>query len=253
MIKLSGIGKSYQGSAILRQLNLEFPTGKTTALLGSSGSGKSTILRLITGLTAPDAGDIFFGDERITALNILGIRQRIGYVLQDGGLFPHLTAKQNVTLMANFLRWNKVDLNARISNLAELTKIEPRFLDKFPRQLSGGEKQRVSIMRALMLTPEVLLLDEPLGALDPITKKTLQIDLKEVFKNLNKTVVLVTHDLHEAFFLADFIAILHEGTVAQMGTQRDLIEMPANDFVARFVNAQRNSLFEIANENEALS
>jgi osmoprotectant transport system ATP-binding protein len=164
----------------------------------------------------------------------------MGYVIQDGGLFPHLTAAQNALLMATYLRRPASEMRSRLKELCDLTHFPPEGLDRYPVELSGGQRQRVSLMRALMLDPDVLLLDEPLAALDPLVRASLQTDLKEIFRRLQKTVVLVTHDMAEAGYLADKIVLLMEGRIIQQGTLEDLRERPASRFVSDFLTAQRS-------------
>ena len=166
----------------------------------------------------------------------------MGYVVQDGGLFPHLTAHGNVTLMAHYLGWNARRIETRLAELTELTRFPDDGLTRYPTQLSGGQRQRVSLMRALMLEPDVLLLDEPLGALDPIIRSELQTDLRRIFQALAKTVLLVTHDLSEAGFFGDLIVLLRDGKIVQQGRLADLLGTPADPFVTRFINAQRGPL-----------
>src|SRR5438552_13661798 len=166
----------------------------------------------------------------------------MGYVVQDGGLFPPLTGRSNVTLMARYLGWDGQRIETRLAELAELTQFPTDGLMRYPTQLSGGQRQRVSLMRALMLDPDVLLLDEPLGALDPIIRSELQTDLRRIFRTLTKTVVLVTHDLSEAGFFGDLIVLLRAGKILQQGALADLVRAPADPFVARFINAQRGPL-----------
>jgi osmoprotectant transport system ATP-binding protein len=167
------------------------------------------------------------------------LRRSMGYVIQDGGLFPHLTARDNTALLARYLGWDRDRVNSRIDELADLTRFPPDALDRYPTELSGGQRQRVGIMRALMLDPSVLLLDEPMGALDPLVRYELQEDLRGIFRRLTKTVVLVTHDLSEAGFFGDVVILLGEGRIVQQGTLDDLVHHPADPFVTRFVNAQR--------------
>ena len=166
----------------------------------------------------------------------------MGYVIQDGGLFPHLSAADNVALLARHLGWDETRVTARIDALADLTHFPTDYFDRFPAQLSGGQRQRVSLMRALMLDPDVLLLDEPLGSLDPIVRSDLQQDLRDIFCTLNKTVVLVTHDMGEAGFFGDIIVLMREGRIVQQGTLSQLINEPADNFVERFIHAQRTAL-----------
>jgi osmoprotectant transport system ATP-binding protein len=239
MIELVGITKSYATLRALRSLDLKIPEGSITVLIGPSGCGKSTILRLIIGLIRPDSGRIYFDGKEVEPAAILELRRRIGYVIQEGGLFPHLTARGNVELMPRHLGWDKGETERRVRELAELCRFPAAGLSRYPAQLSGGERQRVSLMRALMLDPQLLLLDEPLGALDPMIRAELQEDLKRIFRTLGKTVLLVTHDLGEAAFFGDTIVLLHEGRVVQTGPPAELILNPADPFVTSFINAQR--------------
>jgi osmoprotectant transport system ATP-binding protein len=213
-------------------------SGKTTVLIGSSGSGKSTILKLIIGLVHPESGEIFIDNTKISDENIIPLRKKMGYVIQDGGLFPHLTAKDNITLMSKYLNKSKSWINNRLSYLIDLTNFPEDGLDRYPHNLSGGQQQRVSLMRALMLDPEVLLLDEPLSSLDPMIRSDLQIELKEIFSKLKKTVVFVTHDIGEAAYFGDHLVLLSEGSIVQQGQIKDIIKTPVNEFVSHFINAQ---------------
>ena len=242
MFELRHAEKRYGDALALAPIDLRLPARQTTVLIGPSGCGKSTLLRLLIGLIRPDRGEVRFEDTPLTPENILLLRRRMGYVIQDGGLFPHLTARANVTLMARFLRWDPARTAARLDALADLTRFPTDGLDRFPAELSGGQKQRVSLMRALLLDPDALLLDEPLGALDPMIRADLQGDLRAIFRTLGKTVVLVTHDLGEAAFFGDRLVLLREGRVVQEGAFRDLLEAPADPFVTRFINAQRAGL-----------
>ncbi len=239
MIRLENVSKSYNGKPAVLPTTLEVPAECCLALIGPSGCGKSTLLRLVLGLIPPDTGRVIIDGTELTPRNCLAIRHRIGYVIQDGGLFPHLTAARNVTLMAEYLRWDRDRIAKRLELLAELTHLPLDLLERFPGELSGGQRQRVGLMRALMLDPALLLMDEPLGALDPMIRSRLQTDLKEIFRKLRKTVVLVTHDLAEAAYLADEVALMRDGRVVQRGTPADLIERPAEPFVAEFIRAQR--------------
>jgi osmoprotectant transport system ATP-binding protein len=239
MLQLQGVSKSYGGAPALRDVDLDIPAERTTVLIGPSGCGKSTLLRLLVGLLWPDKGVVTFDGEPVTPANALGIRRRIGFVVQDGGLFPHLTARGNATLMARHLGWNKQRIEQRLAELTELTRFPPDRLGHYPAQLSGGQRQRVSLMRGLMLDPAVLLLDEPLGALDPLIRSDLQADLRRAFQALGKTVVLVTHDLGEAGFLGDNLVLMRDGRVVQRDSFDNLVRKPADDFVAHFVSAQR--------------
>ncbi len=239
LVQLVAVSKRYTGAAALHSTDLGVERGKTTVLIGPSGCGKSTLLRLIIGLTAPDSGTISFDGSQITQANIERLRRQIGYVIQEGGLFPHLTARANILLMARHLRKSQEEMRTRLSELCKLTRFSENLLSRYPIELSGGQRQRVSLMRALMLSPELLLLDEPLGALDPLVRASLQKDLKEIFARLRQTALLVTHDLAEAAYFGDEIVLMNEGRVVQQGSIADLRKKPATDFVREFVNAQR--------------
>ncbi len=239
LVQLVAVSKRYTGAAALHSTDLGVERGKTTVLIGPSGCGKSTLLRLIIGLTAPDSGTISFDGSQITQANIERLRRQIGYVIQEGGLFPHLTARANILLVARHLGKSLEEMRTRLLELCELTRFSDNLLSRYPIELSGGQRQRVSLMRALMLSPELLLLDEPLGALDPLVRASLQKDLKEIFARLRQTALLVTHDLAEAAYFGDEIVLMNEGRVVQQGSIADLRKKPATDFVREFVNAQR--------------
>lgn len=237
MILLNGVTKRYGERVALHPTDLQVAQGALTALIGPSGCGKSTLIRTVLHLVAPDAGTVQVGDQTVTSATAETVRRTVGYVIQDGGLFPHLTARANVTLMARHLGRNDVD--ARLDELAALTRFPKDGLDRYPNELSGGQRQRVGLMRALMLRPKVLLLDEPLGALDPLVRAGLQEDLKRIFVEEGLTVLLVTHDMGEAAYLADRIVLMREGKIVQEGTLDEFRERPADPFVVEFMNAQR--------------
>jgi len=241
MLELRGVSKSFGPTLAVDAVDLDITPRQTTALIGPSGCGKSTLLRLMVGLLEPDSGAVVFDGATLASSNILAARRRMGYVIQEGGLFPHLSARRNVTLMACHLGWQADRVAARVEELCALTRFPGAALDRYPVQLSGGQRQRVSLMRALMLDPQVLLLDEPLGALDPMIRADLQGELRDIFRALSKTVVLVTHDIGEAAYLGDSIVLLREGKIVQAGTPADLVGSPADDFVSRFISAQRGA------------
>lgn len=239
LVKVVDVVKSYGSSTALHPTTLSIERGKTTVLIGPSGCGKSTLLRLIIGLLQPNQGTIQFDDTILAPENITEVRRRTGYVIQEGGLFPHLTARGNALLMARHLGKPDNEMQHRLIELCSLTRFPQNLLDRFPAELSGGQRQRVSLMRALMLSAELLLLDEPLGALDPLVRAGLQEDLKTIFTELKQTVLLVTHDLAEAAYLGGHIVLMNEGRIAQKGSIDDLRRTPANPFVSEFINAQR--------------
>jgi osmoprotectant transport system ATP-binding protein len=238
-VRLVDVSKRYADTTALHPTNLSVERSKTTVLIGPSGCGKSTLLRLIIRLIEPDSGSVEFNGERITSDIIGNLRRRIGYVIQEGGLFPHLTARANVLLMARHIGKSKDEMQNRLVDLCELTRFSVNLLPRYPVELSGGQRQRVGLMRALMLSPELLLLDEPLGALDPLVRASLQKDLKEIFARLQQTVLFVTHDLAEAIYFGDEIVLMNNGRVVQKGSVTDLREKPAEPFVSEFINAQR--------------
>ena len=239
LVNLVDVSKHYAGATALHSTNLSVERGKTTVLIGPSGCGKSTLLRLIIRLIEPDSGSIEFDDEPITSDIIGTLRRRIGYVIQEGGLFPHLTARANVLLMARHIGKPEDKMQNRLAELCELTRFSVNLLSRYPVELSGGQRQRVSLMRALMLSPELLLLDEPLGALDPLVRASLQKDLKEIFARLQQTVLFVTHDLAEAIYFGDEIVLMNDGRIVQKGSVTDLRDNPTDPFVLEFINAQR--------------
>ncbi len=241
-IEFVNCSKSYGKVRAVHSISLQVPAARTTVLIGPSGCGKSTLLRLAIGLIRPDSGRLYFAATEVLPDGVLSLRKKMGYVIQEGGLFPHLTAGDNVTLMARYLKWDIGKIENRLHELAETARFPIDGLSRFPVQLSGGQRQRVSLMRALMLDPDVLLLDEPLGALDPMIRADLQTDLKRIFQSLKKTVVLVTHDMGEAAFFGDLIILLRDGEIVQAGTLDAFFETPADPFVTHFINAQRSPL-----------
>ncbi len=236
---LDHASKRYGEVVALDDISLDFVTGSTTALIGSSGSGKSTVLRLLLGLEHPDHGSVRADGRVLEKAHILELRRRVGYVIQEGGLFPHLTALGNLALLPRHLGWNAVRIRQRAEELAELTHLPHDVLERYPAELSGGQRQRVALMRGLMMNPDALLLDEPLGALDPIVRHELQDELKGIFEQLGKTVIVVTHDLAEAAWFAERLVLIREGRVVQDGRLEDLRDRPADPFVMQFVRAQR--------------
>jgi osmoprotectant transport system ATP-binding protein len=227
MIALRNVTKTFGGRVALDGVSLTVESGETHVLLGSTGSGKSTILKLVLGLLRPDSGEVRVNPPA-----------RIGYVIQEGALYPHLTASRNVTLPARAAGWTNAAQAARLQELAGLVGLEPPLLSLYPHQLSTGQRQRASLLRALMLDPPVLLLDEPLGALDPIARTELQRHLVRIIGELGKTVIVVTHDVREAFVFGATITLMSRGRVVQQGTFADLARRPADPFVAEFLRAQ---------------
>ena len=239
MVSLTEVTKTYAGRTVLRPTTLTVDRGACLAPIGPSGCGKSTLLRVVIGLIVPDAGTVRIGEAVVNATSAYEVRLRVGYVIQDGGLFPHLTCEDNVALVARRRGWAPDKIAARLGELVDLVRLPRTMLARYPAQMSGGQRQRVGIMRALMLDPEVLLFDEPLGALDPMVRAQLQDDLKQIFATLAKTVLLVTHDMAEAARFGDSIALMKDGAIVQRGSIKELLESPADPFVNDFLRAQR--------------
>ena len=240
MIELHKVSKRFEDVVALWPTELRIPKHRTTVLIGPSGCGKSTILRLIAGLLQPTSGSIEVDGVPVTQMDLLEFRRRLGYVIQDGGLFPHLSARDNVLLASEEMQIPAEKVISRLNELCELTRLPKEVLERYPIELSGGQRQRVSLIRALMLEPGLLLLDEPLGALDPIVRSLLRDDLKAIFQRVKCTVILVTHDLAEAAHFGDLIVLLKDGRVIQQGTLADLVHSPTDAYVAEFLRAQSN-------------
>ena len=256
MLSYIGVSKGYGGQLALDGVDLDCVEGATTVLIGPSGCGKSTLLRLAAGLIRADAGEVRFEGAPLGAGNLRAARLRMGYMIQEGGLFPHLSVGANVELMARELGWPVPRRRQRLSELAELVQLPAALLGRFPLELSGGQRQRAALMRALMLDPDLILLDEPLGALDPMIRVELQRELAAIFQRLHKTVLMVTHDLAEAVFFGDQLVLLRAGRIVQQGSAQALLQSPAEPFVAEFVNAQREPqrvLMEVGRGMGALS
>lgn len=239
MLSLEDVSKSYGGTLALKRTTLHVDARTRLALVGPSGCGKSTLLRLVLGLVAPDTGRVTFGDIVVTPQTSRAVCLRAGYVNQDGSLFPHLTAEENVTLVARHVKWDASRIALRVDELGALVRLPRELLLRYPAEMSGGQRQRVGLMRALMLDPDVLLLDEPLAALDPVVRAQLQDELAGIFENLAKTVLLVTHDMAEAAFLAQTLAVMRGGEIVQRGSLKELLDAPADAFVTALLRAHR--------------
>ncbi|MBI2343555.1 MAG: ATP-binding cassette domain-containing protein [Deltaproteobacteria bacterium] len=237
MITLDQITHRYpNGMQALSDISLTVKSHETLVLIGGSGCGKSTLLKMVNGLIRPTRGQILWDDVPLDRDHLIPLRRRIGYVIQQVGLFPHLTVAENIGLVARFAQWSRAQIDARVETLLELVGLDPRLQrDKYPHQLSGGEAQRIGIARALLFDPMVLLMDEPFGAFDPVLRTQLQHEFLSLEFSLKKTIVLVTHDIQEAFLLGDRIAFMDRGRLLQVGTAEELKSCPANDAVSAFV------------------
>lgn len=234
----SNVYKKYGEKIILENINLELEEDKISVIIGRSGSGKSTLLKIINGLIKPSGGIIKIFDSVIDYSNLNELRLQIGYSVQGTALFPHMSVYENTSLLAVLNAWDKEKIKRRVDTLMKLVGLPEDYKKKYPFELSGGEQQRVGICRAMMLNPKIFLLDEAFGALDPTTKSEIHKELLQIQSTEPRTVILVTHDLHEAFKLADKIIILEKGVIQQIGTKKDILESPANKFVEYFINSQ---------------
>ena len=236
MIEFQGIGKSYDGVPVIEGLNLTIERGEFVVVIGPSGSGKSTLLKMINRMEAHDAGRILFKGEEIYKFKLRDLRLRMGYAIQSVGLFPHWTVARNIATVPQMLGWSAQKIDARVDELLILFQLDPTlYRTRYPHQLSGGQQQRIGVARALAGDPDIMLMDEPFGALDPATRAALQIEMKRVHAVSGKTIVLVTHDIEEALLLATRIVLLDRGKIVQVGTPLALLATPANDFVVDFV------------------
>ena len=237
-IAFDNVSKSYHQKIALKNISLTFQPNKTTAVIGPSGSGKSTLIQLINGLLRPDHGQVSVFDKKINYDKLSELRKRMGYAVQGTGLFPHLTVKKNITLLAVLENWENDRISKRAEELVNLVNLPKDYFTKYPHELSGGEQQRVGLCRAMMLNPKIFLLDEAFGALDPITRSEIHAEFIKLQKLEARTIILVTHDLREAFKLADQVVILNEAQIEQIGTRKEILEAPASKFVKKFVHMQ---------------
>ena len=243
MIELQQIHKSFGSHEVIRGIDLRIEKGQTLVLLGLSGSGKTTTLKLINGLHKPDAGRILLDRKPLSSLPLLEVRRNMGYVIQQGGLFPHFSVYDNIAVVPRLLGWEKARIEERVRLLMQKIHLPPEnFWDKYPAQLSGGQQQRVGLARALAANPPVLLMDEPFGALDPITRNSVRKEFLELDELNDKTIVLVTHDVQEAFELGDQVALMQSGKIIQHAPPSQILAHPANEFVKEFIRADLLSL-----------
>lgn len=247
MIELFDVSKRFGNETAVDGISLRVEKGELCALVGTSGCGKSTTLRMINRLIEHDAGEIHLDGQPVRAFNEVTLRRRIGYVIQSTGLFPHWTVAHNIGLVPRLLKWPKAKVRERVEELMQLLGLPiGEFADKYPRQLSGGQAQRVGVARALAADPDILLMDEPFGALDPITRETLQNEMRELQARLHKTIVFVTHDMDEALALADRLVVMHQGRIVQQGNPIDLLHDPVNPFVESLLGGLDRGLKEAA-------
>ena len=239
MIAVTEVSKEYGGKPVVNQVSFDVKEGQNLILLGTSGSGKTTVLKMLNRLIEPSRGTICLDGQDVRSMPIESLRRNMGYVIQQSGLFPHYTVRENIALVPKLLRWSSADIRRRTDELIRLVGLSSEFLSRYPAELSGGQQQRVGIARALAANPSIILLDEPFGALDPITKQQIVEEFMTLETLKEKTVVMVTHDVFEAITIGDTICLLDQGKVQQIGTPHELLFSPANDFVRSFFDAQR--------------
>ncbi|UTL72063.1 choline ABC transporter ATP-binding protein OpuBA [Bacillus halotolerans] len=240
MLTLENVSKTYKGGKkAVNNVNLKIAKGEFICFIGPSGCGKTTTMKMINRLIEPSAGKIFIDGENIMEQDPVELRRKIGYVIQQIGLFPHMTIRQNISLVPKLLKWPEQQRKERAREPLKLVDMGPEYLDRYPHELSGGQQQRIGVLRALAAEPPLILMDEPFGALDPITRDSLQEEFKKLQKTLHKTIVFVTHDMDEAIKLADRIVILKGGEIVQIGTPDDILRNPANEFVEEFIGKER--------------
>ncbi|EOW7296711.1 glycine betaine ABC transporter ATP binding protein YehX [Escherichia coli] len=234
MIEFSHVSKLFGAQKAVNDLNLNFQEGSFSVLIGTSGSGKSTTLKMINRLVEHDSGELRFAGEEIRSLPVLELRRRMGYAIQSIGLFPHWSVAQNIATVPQLQKWSRARIDDRIDELMALLGLESNLRERYPHQLSGGQQQRVGVARALAADPQVLLMDEPFGALDPVTRGALQQEMTRIHRLLGRTIVLVTHDIDEALRLAEHLVLMDHGEVVQQGNPLTMLTRPANDFVRQF-------------------
>jgi osmoprotectant transport system ATP-binding protein len=247
MIRLENVSKVYVGKPAVRALTLEIADGEFAVLIGPSGCGKSTTLSLINRLIEPTSGSITIGGRNVVQGNVVELRRGIGFVFQGIGLFPHLRIADNIAITPRLLGWPSLEIEARVRELLELVRLAPdTYAGRMPRELSGGEQQRVGVARALAARPNIMLMDEPFGALDPLVRDELGADYRTIHDRLGLTTVLVTHDMTEALLLADRIVVMRAGEIVQSGTPQDLLRAPADDFVRSLIEMPKRRAQRLA-------
>lgn len=247
IIRFDHVAKRYNGKTVISGLNLTINEGEFFVIVGPSGSGKTTTMKMINALVEPTDGNVYFNNRRIKDYDIRRLRHRIGYVLQQIALFPTMTVKQNIELIPDILGWKKSERSRRSTELLEMVGLSPqKYAHRYPHELSGGEQQRIGILRAIAAKPDVLLMDEPFSALDPISRNALQEMVAEIHQKLGTTIVFVTHDMNEAMRLADRIAVMQNGKLQQAGTPEEIQIRPANEFIRSFFQSTRTDYGKIS-------
>lgn len=236
VIRFEGVSKAYGKNLILNDFNLKINKGEFLTIIGSSGCGKTTMLKLINGLLTPEGGKVYVNGEDISRVNQIGLRRRIGYVIQGVGLFPHMNIRKNIAYVPNLIKKDdKIEVVSKVEKLIKIVGLSKDMLDRYPSELSGGQRQRVGLARALAASPEILLMDEPFGAVDEITRKLLQEEILRIYKELNVTIVFITHDIKEALKLGTRVLVMDKGKIIQIGSPAEMKENPRTDFVRKLI------------------
>ncbi|WP_346940675.1 ABC transporter ATP-binding protein [uncultured Clostridium sp.] len=236
VIRFEGVSKAYGKNLILNDFNLKINKGEFLTIIGSSGCGKTTMLKLINGLLTPEGGKVHVNGEDISRVNQIGLRRRIGYVIQGVGLFPHMNIRKNIAYVPNLIKKDdKNEIASKVEKLIKIVGLSEDMLDRYPSELSGGQRQRVGLARALAASPEILLMDEPFGAVDEITRKLLQEEILRIYKELNVTIVFITHDIKEALKLGTRVLVMDKGKIIQIGSPAEIKENPRTDFVRKLI------------------
>lgn len=236
LIEVKNISKRYKNKEVLKDINLEINKGEFITVIGSSGCGKTTFLKLINGLIEPDEGKVYINGKDISKVDKIALRRGIGYVIQEIGLFPHMSVKKNIAYILNLIKKeDKNNIENRVRELIKKVGLQEEMLNSYPNELSGGQKQRVGIARALSINPDIILMDEPFGAIDEITRKYLQDEILKIYNEYNMTIIFVTHDIKEALKLGTRVMVMNEGTIVQIGTPQEILKNPKNMFVRNLV------------------
>ena len=240
MIRFENVSKQFKETKVLSNISLEIEKGQLVVLIGASGCGKTTTLKVINRLIKPSSGKIFINHQDISKVDVIELRRNIGYVIQQTGLFPHMTIKENIEIIPKVQKKNQKEITQKTYELMEMVGLDcETFLDRYPKELSGGQQQRVGVARAFATDPDIILMDEPFSALDPITRSGLQEELTQLQSKFHKTIVFVTHDMDEAIKIADKICIMNKGQIVQYDTPENILKNPVNDFVSEFVGKNR--------------
>lgn len=241
MIQLDHVSKQFNGKTVLHDINLHIAAGSFTTVIGQSGSGKTTLLRLMNGLAQPDSGRVLVRGQDLAQADLVQLRRSIGYVIQESGLFPHMSIRANIAYVLTLLKWSPERIRQRMEELLGIVHLTPDLLPRYPHQLSGGQRQRVGIARALAARPDLILMDEPFGAVDEITRRALQEEIKHIQRHTDSTIVFITHDIDEALALGSQLVILHEGHIVAHGTPAQLLQTPPNATAAEMLRHRKGA------------